>query len=867
MWQVANPRILRTILFWLIVAVLCPLARGKIVYVDDDAVGANTGTSWTDAFRYLQDALSASQSGDEIRVAQGIYRPDQASASPTVSGRTRRSGSVTSGSGDRAATFQLEDGVSLQGGYAGGGTLTPDTRDLGVYETILSGDLRADDGPGRANTGDNSYHVVTGSGTNETALLDGVTVTAGNANGSGSNGRGGGMYNEAGSPTIINCRFSQNSADEGGAVCINASSPTFRDCLFTYNTSVSSGGAVRLLSSYATIARCSFFKNSTLGGSSANGGAIDNDTSSPEIDDCAFIYNSCAGFSGGAITNYNTSSPRVVNCVFLGNVAGAGGGGIFNWVSSSPLVMNCIFAGNSANEGGGIANNTRCHATVINCTFVGNKARVSGGAMWSLAGSSPVVSNCIFWENTDNGGMNMTESAQIDSDGTGMVLVNYCDIQGLTGALGGTGNIGEAPLFVDADGVDEIVGTEDDDLHLLAESPCIDAGTNAALPPSVSLDLKGNPRIVNGTVDMGAYESIAGPAPRIYYVDAPTGNDSMDGLSLQTAFATVQKGIETADKADTVLVYPGVYEGEVDFLGKAVLVKGVATKAGVPVLENSRGFAVSFYRGEGPDSVLANFVIRNSLIGVFVAGSSPTIRNITLVDNDSGVEAYVGSEPDIANCIFWGNTETDLFQCEARYSCLGLSDGGQHNIRGDPLFVDPVNGDYHLRSERGRYWPEHDVWVLDRISSLCIDHGDPNMPVGQEPMPNGGRINMGAYGGTPYASMSEMPCPVGGAGNAAPQVHITAPAEGAVFYLNIVGTIRIEAEASDTDGSVVKVEFFANGEKIGADTDGGDGWAMDWINPSAGEYELIARATDDDRAGMDSMPIEVQVSSQQPKRR
>ncbi|MCX5637170.1 MAG: LamG domain-containing protein, partial [Planctomycetota bacterium] len=75
----------------------------------------------------------------------------------------------------------------------------------------------------------------------------------------------------------------------------------------------------------------------------------------------------------------------------------------------------------------------------------------------------------------------------------------------------------------------------------------------------------------------------------------------------------------------------------------------------------------------------------------------------------------------------------------------------------DPLFAAPNNGDYHLLSQRGRYWPQHDVWVLDKVTSPCVDGGDPAVdPVG-EPMPNGGRIDIGAYGGTPYASMSEWP--------------------------------------------------------------------------------------------------------------
>jgi len=314
----------------------------------------------------------------------------------------------------------------------------------------------------------------------------------------------------------------------------------------------------------------------------------------------------------------------------------------------------------------------------------------------------------------------------------------------------GVGNKRENPCFMDpASG----------DLRLSPSSPAIDAGDNDSILPFLPTDMPGNSRIVNGTIDMGAYESGSESVSKTYYVDAATGEDKRDGLSLQSALATIHRGVELAKDGDIVLVYPGLYAGEVDFLGKAITLRGVATKAGVPVLENTRGFAVSFYHGEGPGSVLANFIIRSSFIGVFVAGSSPTIRNITLVHNDSGVEAYVDAEPDIRNCIFWGNTEIDLFQCEARYSRLELADVARHNISADPLFVDPNNGDYHLRSERGRYWPEHDVWVLDEMTSPCIDAGDPNTPVGQERTPNGGRINMGAYGGTPYASMSEMPSP------------------------------------------------------------------------------------------------------------
>lgn len=242
-----------------------------------------------------------------------------------------------------------------------------------------------------------------------------------------------------------------------------------------------------------------------------------------------------------------------------------------------------------------------------------------------------------------------------------------------------------------------------------------------------------------------------------YYVDAVNGNDLNNGLSLQTAFANIQKGIDSAEDGFTVLVYPGLYTEEINFKSKAITVQGLAGTVGGPVLENPDDFAVSFYNGEGPDSVLKNFIIKNNFMAVFIAGSSPTISNVTLVDNKYGIKAYAGAQPDISNCIFWNNTDGDLLGCQARYSCTKEIDAGEDNIDADPLFVDPNNGDYHLLSERGRYWPQHDVWVLDKVTSPCIDGGDPAADPSGEPMPNGGRINMGAYGQTPYASMSEMP--------------------------------------------------------------------------------------------------------------
>ena len=114
----------------------------------------------------------------------------------------------------------------------------------------------------------------------------------------------------------------------------------------------------------------------------------------------------------------------------------------------------------------------------------------------------------------------------------------------------------------------------------------------------------------------------------------------------------------------------------------------------------------------------------------------------------------------VENCIFWEtgpvfeltgavdvNVHHTLLPSQWHYL-------GQGNIEADPCFADPCNGDYHLKSQAGRWDPNRASWVKDDVTSLCSDAGDPASPVGLEPFPNGGIVNMGAYGGTEEASKS-----------------------------------------------------------------------------------------------------------------
>jgi predicted outer membrane repeat protein len=118
---------------------------------------------------------------------------------------------------------------------------------------------------------------------------------------------------------------------------------------------------------------------------------------------------------------------------------------------------------------------------------------------------------------------------------------------------------------------------------------------------------------------------------------------------------------------------------------------------------------------------------------------------------------------DILNCILFNGggeiVNTDNSTITVMYSNVEAGGGkgpwpGEGNIDVDPLFVNATNGDYHLMSQAGHWDSKSQNWLLDKLTSPCIDAGDPSAPVGLEPSPNGGIINMGAYGGTEEASKS-----------------------------------------------------------------------------------------------------------------
>ena len=147
--------------------------------------------------------------------------------------------------------------------------------------------------------------------------------------------------------------------------------------------------------------------------------------------------------------------------------------------------------------------------------------------------------------------------------------------------------------------------------------------------------------------------------------------------------------------------------------------------------------------------------------GILNYWSSPTLSNCTFSGNLAGWGRALlnlqNSRPMLNNCILWdGGDEIQNYDSTVviTYSDVQGNWAGEGNIEADPWFADPNTGDYHLKSQAGRWDPESETWAIDEVTSPCIDAGDPMDAIGHEPFPNGGIINMGAYGGTAEASKS-----------------------------------------------------------------------------------------------------------------
>ena len=674
---------------------------GTKVHIDDLDVRLNSYSATRhvpSVYSTIQDAINAAGNGDIIEVASGTY----------------------SGQGNWDIDFQGKS-ITLRS-------------EAGPQSTIINCSAQGHRGfYFHRNEGPNS--ILRGF-TIRGAVLPGSDIPADNAswNSSSAYPIGGGIYCEFSSPRIINCIIKDCSTELGGGVGSVGGAPVIIDCVIEeciaggLGDAESGGygaGLALIRSSDATIINTSIRENTGY-------------------------YNSL-----GAGLYCWKSSASLINCnISYNNSQGnIDGGGLYCGGSSAEVALErCIVSHNEARTGGGIFVDS-ADLSVTNCTIANNDLTSSstsiGGGVHS-EDSDVVISNSIIWYN---------DGSAVWRDSASSVSVLYSDIEG---GFSGQDNLNENPLFASASSGDYHLrsvlgrynpsrgGWVEDSSH----SPCIDTGD-----PQDSVGSEPFPN--NKRINMGAYGSSAeaskSSGPLIFHVDGSNGSDSNSGLSKEEAFRTIQRAVSWAINDDIVMVWPGVYQEEVVFDSRRITLQSADDAAVVEAPGN--GIAFSFYGAESSNSILRNFVITNcGEAAVLCSSASPELINLTIADNKFGIAAYEGASPVITNCILWNNTDGDLFgdmfQPRAYYSCLGTLESGdtdRGNISEDPMFADPADGDYHLQSKYGRYSPQQG-WVTDSQTSPCINKGDPGMHRGREA--DGGRVNMGAYGGTPYASLS-----------------------------------------------------------------------------------------------------------------
>jgi hypothetical protein len=588
----------------LVLLIECTSFAGQIIYVDDDANDLNDGSSWADAYIYLQDALADANSSAkpiEIRVAQGIYKPDQG---------------VNQIPGDRITTFQLINGVSLRGGYAGTGAPDPNTRNINAYKTILSGDLADNDTPiddpftlyENPSRADNSYRVVTALITDPNVLFEGFVVTSAYARNSDT---GAGLFlSLEANITVKNCLFTENTA--AGIISTWSDSSTIVDCNFINNTNSYNGGGMYVHDGGSPhLIRCKF-----EGNWARDGGGLYNRSGCLWLEDCTFIRNVASGlrwadvgYGGGLCSTSALPSSKLNNCAFIANIASEGGGAYFGDMPMQPwrppnrgeniLLTGCTFVRNCASFGGAIRHNVST-LDIEYSMFNENSALYEGGAISSRA-SFTNLAHCIFSGNSAS-----RKGACISSRGNRGIIWQ---------------------------------GREWPEEFVLTLNSCTFAGNLA-----------------------------------------PTGR----------AIACESSGSQDLDN---------------------IIISNCILDNGDNEIHNDEG----------------------------------TKTTITYTNLRSGMD----SVNDPCNAVSWGEGNINIDPL--------FSDPGYWDPNGTPDDSDDdfwIDGDYHLKSQAGRWDLVSESWVQDDVTSPCIDAGDPNTPVGDEPFPNGGIINMGAYGGTAEASKS-----------------------------------------------------------------------------------------------------------------
>ncbi len=428
---------------------------------------------------------------------------------------------------------------------------------------------------------------------------------------------GGGMSNSSSSPTSMNCVFEGNSGESGGGMSNgNLSSPTLLNCTFTDNsTSEFGGGMFNDYLSSPTLTNCIFTGNSATDG----GGGMYNDKSSPVLNNCIFTYNTAK--KGGAMSNFidggtghdSDFSPVLINCTLTNNSATLRhsndtyyGGGIYNSGHSAPTLTNCILWGNHGSEylykysvvtysliEGGYEGEGNIDANPFFVDAQGGDLRLRPYSPCVDAGTAQAIAEVDFLgaprfqgagvdlgafelpygandsdgdlladdyegdEDSDGDGLSDSEDTDSDNDGVPDLVEGIGDMDG-----DGVPNY----LDDDSDGdgiADWVEGAEDPDGDGRVNSQDLDSdgdGRSDLYEGVRDSDSDGIPEYLD--LDSDGDGILDSDEPAVVYVDKDNATGVEDGLSWETAFTTLQPGIDSAYEAGggEVWVAEGIYD-------------------------------------------------------------------------------------------------------------------------------------------------------------------------------------------------------------------------------------------------------------------------------------------------------------------
>ncbi len=485
------------------VVVLCCTrpSLAAVRYVNASATGSGQGTSWTNAYTSLTQALAEAQPGDQLWVALGVYGP------------LTREG------------FFAGPGVSLYGGFVGNETSIAQRNPLSrsrLTHTSFRGACVL-----TLNNSSSSPHAVV-----DAFRMD-FTLTHDHD--------GGGLALYGGTVTVRNCQLDDHIAGSGAAAYVSNSNATFDNCFFFHNWSqIGAGGGIEAVGTGSlTVTNSRFLDNISreLQGVPGSGGGIFNGPNSVlRVSNCSF--DDCWAYNlgnqivtiGGAIANESPNA-RVEHCFFIRNEASLGGA----IGSTAPMtIVNCVITGNKASEpfaaspfetgqGGAIFAPEGIPLTIQNCTIVANWSKHTAAGLWCDAS----IDNSILWGNVSLVEPGDNPEPLVDQQFQGDITFRYSNVAGILGGAPSDpqhpGTIEANPRFLIAPLLTSAGAFVPGDLHLQPTSPCIDAGSNNLVPSILLSDLEGRPRFADRPerpdsgqgssplIDMGAYE-LPGPS-------------------------------------------------------------------------------------------------------------------------------------------------------------------------------------------------------------------------------------------------------------------------------------------------------------------------------------------------------------------